>query len=96
MATLLFGSFMAPKTALLPEVVVQAAVQVVNQCLKVETTVGDDLTPGASVAGSLDEDKLRSSSTSTDTVDGSLHLNRCYSASNYNMGACAPGLDVPS
>ena len=51
-----------------------------HQCLKVETTVGDDLTPGAGVAGTLDEDKLRGGSACTNAIDGRLHLKEGYLA----------------
>lgn len=46
-----------------------------DQPLVFEALVRDDRTPGASVASTLNKDELSGCSTSTDTVDGRLHLN---------------------
>ena len=74
MATLLFGSLIAPKTALLPEVVVHAAAQQIYQHVDDGAVSKDDRTPGTSVARSLNEDELRRRTTRTDAVDSGLVL----------------------
>lgn len=69
---LLLGSVMAPKTSLLPEVVVHAATLLVFPGL--DGAHPHLLTPCPGPACALNEDQLRGGTGRTDTVHSSLHL----------------------